>query len=509
MINTPRKSPLARNTALNLATQVVLALIAVWSLPKFVKSLNADEFGLLLIIWTFLGYFLYLDFGVSRAQTRFLAQAYATGDLAEMKRIFWTSLSFSTALGLFFGVLMAFAVPWIVNDVLNVDPVLQSAARELLLYTAIAVPLMIMFGTLKALQMAVQRFDLVNGYQLLIASAQWIGPIILLWNGFGLRAIVIFTVAARAAIVVLSFLSAPRLIPRLFHDLRLWDSAMLKKIFSFSGWVALSQTIGPVIMHIDRFMIGSFLSLASVAIYTVPQEALTRTLMLPTSLTTTLFPVLSERAVDARQVHTAFSLYARSVRFMSLAFVPVSFVIIVFAPEILTAWIGSEFAAQSIDIVRILAAGLLFNAAAQIPSTMLHAVGRPDLNAKFHMIELPMVILLNAALLSIFGIVGAAMAWSIRVLIDAILLFVAVAKVRQRQYPELRGATLNWIVWPAILVASIPLGLFLDSLFLKIVLTTILLSGYALVSWQRVFDATDKQEISGLLRRFTGLATID
>src|SRR6185295_2376752 len=104
-------------------------------------------------------------------------------------------------------------------------------------------------------------------------------------------------------------------------------------------------------------------------------------------------------------------------------------ILLLFGPWLLNLWLGPTVAAASGTAVRILAAGLLFNGAALIPTTLIAASGRPDISAKFHMIELAFHLPLAWWLVSRFGITGAATAWTIRVVVDSALLFNASRRV--------------------------------------------------------------------------------
>ena len=108
--------------------------------------------------------------------------------------------------------------------------------------------------------------------------------------------------------------------------------------------------------------------------------------------------------------------------------VPVT-VLIVFAPFLLRVWLGADISAVAATPTRILGIGVMFNALAFVPANFLSASGRPDLNAKFHMIELVVQIPLAWWLVTTFGIPGAAMAWSARVAFDAVLLFWACGRM--------------------------------------------------------------------------------
>jgi O-antigen/teichoic acid export membrane protein len=97
-------------------------------------------------------------------------------------------------------------------------------------------------------------------------------------------------------------------------------------------------------------------------------------------------------------------------------------VVLVFAPEILRVWLGPEYAAQSATALRWLAAGVFANSLAAPLLVMLYAKNRPDLPARFHLLELAIHIPLTIYLIRVFGIAGAAAAWAARATLDMCLL---------------------------------------------------------------------------------------
>ena len=107
-----------------------------------------------------------------------------------------------------------------------------------------------------------------------------------------------------------------------------------------------------------------------------------------------------------------------------------------FAPQLLNLWLGPQVANATGTATRVLAVGLLFNAAAYVPSTFLSAFGRPDINAKFHLLELAIHLPLAWWLVSTLGILGAALAWSARVAFDCLLLFWATHRLLKTTIPR-------------------------------------------------------------------------
>jgi O-antigen/teichoic acid export membrane protein len=217
---------------------------------------------------------------------------------------------------------------------------------------------------------------------------------------------------------------------RIFPNIKTFtiQPVLFLRLFKFGGWVTVSSIVGPILVYLDRFLIGSILTMTAVAFYTAPFEAVTRLSIIAGSLTISLFPAFStlEGAGDRQKLGFYF---ASSVKYVLLVLTPIVLVVIFFAKEILNLWLGNEFATESAIGLRVLSAGVLVNSIAFIHYSLLQGTGRPDIPAKFHLIELPLHLAFAWILINHWGITGAALAWTIRVTLDAFLLFIATFKV--------------------------------------------------------------------------------
>ena len=130
-------------------------------------------------------------------------------------------------------------------------------------------------------------------------------------------------------------------------------------------------------------------------------------LLVPVSLFGSLLPALT--SIEARGERERFAqLAASSERVLAPVMAIPLAVVLVFAPELLRVWLGAPYAMQSATALRLLAAGVFANSLANPLFVMLYAKGRPDLPAKFHLIELLIHIPLTILLIRDFGIAGAA-----------------------------------------------------------------------------------------------------
>src|ERR1700688_478328 len=97
----------ARNTAFNLGGEVAAFCIGLICIPYVIKTLGTDVFGILSIAWMLLGYMSLFDLGLSRATTKFVAEAMSKGGHQEISSLVWTSVSFQLLLGVLGGSLLA------------------------------------------------------------------------------------------------------------------------------------------------------------------------------------------------------------------------------------------------------------------------------------------------------------------------------------------------------------------------------------------------------------------
>jgi O-antigen/teichoic acid export membrane protein len=460
---------LARNTFLNLIGRISPLVVAVFAIPILIKGLGMERFGVLTLAWMLIGYFSLFDLGIGRALTKLVAEKLGTGEDEKVPTLVWTSLFLMLLLGILGAMLVGLLVPWLVYRILKIPENLRAESLHAFYLLALSIPLVISAAGLRGILEARQLFGLINYVRIPLGLFTYIGPVVALWFTHDLVVIVAVLAIARLLAWQIFLWLCLRALPPLRRKLVI-DRREMGPILRFGGWLTVSNVVSPFLEYLDRFLIGALVSMTAVTYYVTPYDVVTKLLHFPSALVGVLFPAFAASYVTNSE-HTR-QLFLRGIKLVIVILFPVSLFLVSMAPETLEIWLGRDFSQQSALVLQLLTIGVFLNSLAYLPATLIQGVGRPDLIAKLHLIELPFYLIMLWGLIHSYGITGAALAWVLRAGIDIILLFIIsrrflynTGQVLQRMTYFL-GATiilLSFATLPSSFAVSA--GLFLFTLF--------------------------------------------
>jgi O-antigen/teichoic acid export membrane protein len=470
---------LVRGSLWSLLGQTLPVLAALIIVPRLIAGLGVDRFGILSLAWMLIGYFTLFDLGVSGALTRLVSTRIASRDEAGIPALVWTALALTAGMGLVGAAVLAGLAPLLVEHVLRIPPALQGDALGLTRILAASLPIVTSTAALAGVLAAQQRFGTLNALRIPMGILTYVAPLAVLPVTRSLTGIGLALALVRLAGGVAHLAACLATTPGLRAGIAL-KRALLRPILGFGSWMTVSAVVSPLMVYLDRFVIGSALSMAMVAYYATPYDLASRFGILSMPVVTVVFPAFSS-TFDTDRPRTG-RLFDLSVRAVAALLFPVVLLCTVFAKELLTLWLGADFAAHSAPVLRLLAAGMMVNGIAQLALALVQSTGRPDLGARVHALELPLYLVALSALVRAQGILGAALAWLLRVVVDAVALFLI---ARHRLGAEAQGARTALIVAVAALALVIG-GCLLPGLPLRAGYAALVLAGYAALAWRRV-----------------------
>jgi O-antigen/teichoic acid export membrane protein len=266
-------------------------------------------------------------------------------------------------------------------------------------------------------------------------------------------------------------------------------------MMTFGGWMTISNIVGPMMVYLDRFLIGSIISISAVAYYATPYEVVTKLWILPGALIGVLFPAFSTSVAANRD--RAALLFDRSLHYCLLMLFPVVLVIMAFSEEALTVWLGVDFAINSTRVLQLLALGVFINSLARIPFAMVQSCGRPDLVAKAHLVELPFYLGALWLVLPVYGINGVATVWVARIAVDAIVFFIMCRHLLPQTILTIYRIGFALAVTTAILLVTFLLTAHLE----KAAYVLFVSVGFLVVAWLKILTHRERTTILDLGRR--------
>jgi O-antigen/teichoic acid export membrane protein len=483
---------LTKNSLWNLVGWGAPLLVAVVAIPLLIKGLGTERFGILTLMWVGIGYCSLFDIGLGQALTKLVAEKLGLGRSEEIPSLVWTALALMAVLGAVGTVVAGLLTPWLVHAALKISSSLQFEVLLSFYLLALSIPMVISAAGLCGVLEAYQRFDVVNAVRIPLGLFNFLSPLIVLLFSRSLVGIIAVLIVGRVAAWLSYLWLCLRVIPSLRNVAG--DRAALRPLLFFGGWTTVTNIVGPLMVYLDRFLIGTLVSMTAVGFYAAPYEVVMRLTIIPVALVGVLFPALSSGFMHDRQ--RAIMLFDRGLNYIFLILFPVTLMIVTLAKEGLEIWLGHDFAHNSAGVLQWLAIGVFINSLARVPFAVIQAKGRPDVTAKLHIVELPIYLMGLWWLLNMYGILGAAIAWVLRVSFDTLILFAMAYRFVPDTGPSIHrsGTTLSAAL-PVILLFSIPADILHKAMLLALTLAI-----FIPIAWFFILEPPERHFFRAKLR---------
>lgn len=411
-----------RHTIWNLIGNGAPLAVGIFFIPYTLSQLGNEAFGVLTLMWALIGYFSLFDLGVGRALVLEVAGLLKADKPHEVSHAFFIGMLLTALTGLLGGICIFLIAPVLASSWLNIIPALQRDAQIAFQIVGLGIIFTTLTSGMRGTQEALGEFRVANLNKVFLGSAMFLMPALSIWiHGPHLDWIAIYLVLARALVLMMNCIQLKHLLfvrPDFGKSIR-----FLKSIMSFGGWVSISSLVSPLMVYGDRFFVSALLGPAVLPVYAISQEGLQRLLIFPNSFTNALLPKIV--GLNAEQLKDRYDKNVKRITWFMLLVCASACAV---AYPGLSIWISLDFARSAMPIVAILSVGIWLNSIASIPYTFIHGIGNAKITAYFHLAELIIYFIGLYWLVKEFGLIGAAIAWTLRVGIDLVLLRTAVKR---------------------------------------------------------------------------------
>ena len=477
------KTLLAKNTLYNLIGYGFPLILAVILIPPLVHNLGDERFGLLNLAWIVVGYFSLLDFGIGKALTKIVAEKIGLNQSEQIPGLFWTSIILMFSVSSVIAVIATFFMPLLVSA-FHVSARMYNETLYSFYALAFSIPIVSTMAGLRGFLEAYQKFGIINIIRIFIGIFTFLGPLLIFITTKSLFWIIVFLIFIRLVVWTIYLIQCFKINKNIKNEFK-FDINSVKPVLRFSIWITLANIIGPIILYSDRVIIGTLIAAAAITFYATPYEVVTKLMLIPTSLVGVLFPVFSSNYFTNPDSSKKY--LKQGIKIVFLIIYPLIFFIILFAYEGMGFWLGERFANNSAPILQYLAVGILMNALSLIPNNFFQGVGKPRVPTLINFFEFPIYLFVMWFSIKTYGIKGAAIAYMIMAVFDAVLMYLATFKIFSIKFESIVDQIYFYVLLSALIIPFL-----IDGLVLKTIIYTIFFSLFTIITWKYVLIKEEK-----------------
>ena len=345
------------STVSNYAGKIVALAVGFFLTPFVLHRLGPAAYGLWVLVGSVVAYGALLDFGISSAITKYVAEYHARGAAKDMQSLVATGLLLYSGLGVL-ALLLSIVLAAIFPLIFSVPPGQHTTAVRLVLLSGVALGISIPCSTPMAVLRGLQRFDLINLINSSATVLYGLTTVAVLTLGGGLLGMVAISIPLTLLVQIPTIWIIHRIAPEVRFGWRGAELRLVRTVASFSGALFVINVSSQIQTETDEIVIGAMMAVASVTPYAIARRLSQMPQILTDQFMKVLLPLASQ--LHAEQDHGRLrALYLASTRLTLVFYLPLACGIVFLARPFLAVWVGAQYADYSYLAILLVAASLL------------------------------------------------------------------------------------------------------------------------------------------------------
>jgi len=401
---------LSKNAIYNFSAYITNIIIAFSSIPLFAKYLSPVNFGLYFIFIGLIGYYSIFDFGLSQAVIKFVSKHFAKGEISKINSLITSSILVNFFIGTL-ACIIVFSLNHLILNLLNVPPESYEVATSSLNYTVVAFLLSAIYSVFISTFQGLLRYDISSKLNIFFSIFSNSVAIILLLLKLSIKDIILNHLIFIIVFMTISIHILKKLLPGFtFEIINIKQTS--KKLFKFSFFVFANKLSNIISTNFLQFFISSFYSPAVVPYFMVPIKLVNLIQGATANISNVIFPYSSNLYTN-NLIDSIKSLFTRSTNLIVSFTVPLYAFFCFFSYEILSIWMGIEFANKSQIVLVFLTLAYFLSVITIPPTNILYGMGQSRFIGNISIVILPINLLLQVVLIKYYSYNGAAVATTI------------------------------------------------------------------------------------------------
>jgi O-antigen/teichoic acid export membrane protein len=350
----PRKTTgtFAKNSAANVVRMGMTSLIAILLPAYLTHHLPVQTYGAWVLILQLGAYVGYLDFGVQTAVAKYIAEYEARGDYDGCGRCASVGLVIMLAAS-FLGVFLTLGLAWWVPELFRKMPAtLYQDVRLSILFVGISLAIKLAASVFSAIFLGLQRYQIPMVTDVV---SKLLYAIVLCAAVFFHSSLAVMGAAAAAVNLFSAFLQVvawKKLASHIRVTLHAIDFTMVRQMLRYCAVLTIWSVCMLFVSGIDITIVGHY-AFHEVAFYSIATSPTNFTLMVIGAVLGPLLPATSALSTE-RNPQQMGDILLRTTRYSTILLLLTGLPVLVGGYLILRLWVGTTYAANSVQFLRIL-----------------------------------------------------------------------------------------------------------------------------------------------------------
>ena len=399
------------------------------------KNLTVSEYGLFYSIYAILYLiFIFRDFGITSALMKYIPEFLVKKEHGKLK----SSILFAALSITIIGMVLAI-ITILLSGFIATEYVKTPGSVELIKFLAIVFMFFSYDALVTSIFAAYQKHWLYSLFQFIKQALPLLFVAIFFSIGKDVTYIAYSFLLTSIIMIILFIILIKK---NLMSDFWVINQKMDYKLFSditkFGYSVVFVSIGGLILQYTDTIMITAFYTTKESGIYNAAIPISNIFIYISAALSTIVFPLTSELSAKKLTEKLAGGI-SFFYRYSLLILLPVALVLFAFSDLILSILFTPDYMGASSSL-RILLIGTVFFIIATINFSVFSGIGKPEIVAKLTLTGAIINIILNAILIPIFGITGAAFATGTSYFLMSVL-----STITLKRYIPVHIPIMHWI----------------------------------------------------------------
>lgn len=394
------------NTISNILGKVTTLGVWFFLTPFILSRLGPSTYGLWILISSIVAYGSLLDFGITNAVAKYVAEYHARGQLEQVRELVATALWLYSALGAI-AISLSITLALFFPALFELSPDERSVAVWLMVVSGLSVGISLPCTTAYSVLRGLQRFDVINVISITGTLLFAFGTVVALLLNWGVLGLVAVNIPITLVMQLPMLWFIRRTAPGLQFGWRGGNRQKVRTVTWFSSALFVINVAGQLQSKTDEIVIGAFMPIASVTPYSIARRLSEIPQMITDQFMKVIMPLASQLHAENDHVRLR-SLYLTSTRLTLVIFIPIGCGLVILARPFLTIWVGPAYSNYAY-LVLILTSASLIDTSQWPGSSVLQGMSRHRVLAIMSLGSALANLGLSIVWVRSFGLVGVAL----------------------------------------------------------------------------------------------------